>query len=129
MSTSVYSPKINVIPPINGKTMLLYHITPEEVHMAISKITIIITHTFKNNQKNNVSQIARVLVNEQNGFRKGKSTQIALFNFLKLLYKAIGDKELVCGLFLDVSKAFDLISHKLLLPQLYSYGVHGVFYQ
>ncbi|XP_049952562.1 uncharacterized protein LOC126469053 [Schistocerca serialis cubense] len=70
----------------------------------------------------------KILVNPQNGFRKGKSTQTALFSFLKLVYKAIEDKELICGLFLDLSKVFDLISHNLLLLKLYrpNYGVRGI---
>ena len=56
------------------------------------------------------------------GFRKGHSTQHCLLYMLEFLRKAL-DKGMYTGIFLaDVTKAFDSISHDLLVAKLNSYG-------
>ena len=56
------------------------------------------------------------------GFRKGHSTQHCLLFMLEKLNKAL-DKGLHTGILLtDLSKAFDSISHDLLIAKLNSYG-------
>ena len=56
------------------------------------------------------------------GFRKGHSTQHCLLFMLEKLNKAL-DKGLYTGILLtDLSKAFDSISHDLLIAKLSSYG-------
>ena len=56
------------------------------------------------------------------GFRKGQSTQHSLLYMLESLRKAL-DKGLYTGILLtDLSKAFDSISHELLIAKLQAYG-------
>ena len=56
------------------------------------------------------------------GFRQGQSTQHSLLYMLESLRKVL-DKGLYTGILLtDLSKAFDSISHELLIAKLQAYG-------
>ena len=66
------------------------------------------------------------IINEnQYGFRKGHNTIHAIIIFINNIYKKM-KKEKVIGLFLDLRKAYDSISHKILLDKLYDYGFRGI---
>ena len=56
-----------------------------------------------------------ILSQYQYGFRKGKSTQQAIFDFVKYIYSGLNRKKLVSAICLDVAKAFDCINHNVLL--------------
>ncbi len=57
----------------------------------------------------------QVFSDSQHGFRKSKSTETAIFSFLKDVASSIDQNEVPIGIFLDLSKAFDVIDHNILL--------------
>lgn len=67
-----------------------------------------------------------LLSQSQFGFRKGRSTISALATITERIRKNIDSKLYTMGIFLDLSKAFDLIDHQLLLMKLERYGIRGV---
>ena len=66
-----------------------------------------------------------IIANQQCGFRKEVSTNIAIGKFFKRVYSGINEGKYGIGLFLDLQKAFDVVNHKILLKKLYHYGVRG----
>lgn len=61
----------------------------------------------------------------QFGFQSGKSTDDAVFGFLEEVYFALNGGESVAAVFCDLSKAFDCVSHRILLQKLNVYGFRG----
>ena len=68
----------------------------------------------------------KILYEFQFGFRKGHSTSQAITEIAENLRKAVDNNMYSCGVFLDFSKAFDTVNHKILLSKLESYGVRGL---
>jgi hypothetical protein len=66
------------------------------------------------------------LSDAQHGFRSHRSTETALQDFINNARAAIDKKLYPIGLFLDLTKAYDVLDHQLLLEKLNSYGVRGL---
>ena len=76
-------------------------------------------------QLNNFLEKHNILYQYQFGFRKGYSTEQAILEITDALKKALDQKMVTCGIFLDFSKAFDTVNHDILLSKLYHYGIRG----
>ena len=63
----------------------------------------------------------------QYGFRKKLSTETALMNFIDFVHEGLTDKQFVGSIFMDLSKAFDVMSHDILKTKLEHYGFRGEF--
>ena len=70
-------------------------------------------------EKNNL------LSSRQFGFRKGKLTKLAATRFFEDVHGAMDRGELTGTIFIDLSKAFDTVSHSALLSKLSAYGICG----
>lgn len=67
-----------------------------------------------------------ILNKHQNGYIRGRSTMRASFQLLVDIMDGICGKNLTACAFIDLSKAFDLVHHRILLHKLENMGFRGV---
>ena len=67
-----------------------------------------------------------ILSDSQYGFRKGRSADLAILTLTEKCYESVEKDEFLIGIFLDLSKAFDTLSHTILLEKLSYYGFRGI---
>ena len=65
-----------------------------------------------------------IMTDQQFGFRKGYSTDEAIFKLVYEVLNALNDKSKVGSIFLDLEKAFDSVNHSLLIKKLSCYGIN-----
>ena len=68
----------------------------------------------------------KILTKHQYGFRANRSTELAIIELTDRITKAIDNGEYTIGIFLDLSKAFDTINHKILVQKLAHYGIRAI---
>ena len=61
----------------------------------------------------------------QFGFREGFTTEFAILDIYEKILNNLDNGQTTCSIFLDLAKAFDSVSHEILLRKLEKYGIQG----
>ena len=67
----------------------------------------------------------KLIYSKQFGFRANYSTNHAIISLTEHIRKLLDKGEYVCGVFVDLEKAFDTVHHKILCEKIKAYGLHG----
>ena len=67
----------------------------------------------------------QILFDLQLEFSENHSTTLALIEIIDNIRKEVDGGNSVLGIYLDLSKAFDTVNHKILLNKLNNYGIRG----
>lgn len=113
--------KIAKIKPIfkKGDKSNVNNYRPIALLPAISKIYEKAVH----NQLVDFLEKNNILNDYQHGFRQGRSVITAATDFIESVLDSLDNHEQTVGLFLDLSKAFDSLSHDLLYFRLHNLGI------
>jgi hypothetical protein len=110
----------NIIPIFKkGNPELVNNYRPVSLLTVISKVLERCIHS-------HVYAITRHdILNSQHGFMSNRSTTTQLLNFYDNVHQIVDSGGQVDVLYLDLSKAFDSVPHKLLINQLKSFGYNN----
>ena len=97
------------------------HYRPISLLSALSKVLEKIVAT----KLINHLEINELLYEHQYRFQRKKSTKHNLLHATNFIQDALNRGELAVGIFLDLKKAFDVVSHEILLKKLNNLGVKG----
>ena len=75
----------------------------------------LLQHTKENN----------IIVTDQFGFKNNSSTELVIFKLTNQILSHINNKSSVCGIFCDLTKAFDTVNHDILISKLEKYDIIG----
>jgi hypothetical protein len=67
----------------------------------------------------------KLLVGNQYGFQKGLATDDAIFKLINEILDTLNNEMKTVSVFCDLQKAFDSVSHEILLDKLQYYGIKG----
>ncbi|XP_063359867.1 uncharacterized protein LOC134649082 [Cydia amplana] len=115
--------KVAILRPLykKGEKTSITNYRPIALLSVFSKVI----EKFIQNNINNYFETNNLFSQEQKGFRKQKSINMAIYDLLNIIMTNIDNKVPVTALYMDMTKAFDFVDHKILLTKLYRYGIRG----
>ena len=128
LTTGIFPDKLKIakIIPLHKKDeeTLFTNYRPISLLPALSKIfeKVIFKQIYKFFQEKNL------LYNAQYGFRTEHSTELAALEMVDRVIIEMDKNNTPLNIFLDLSKAFDTLDHKILLKKLNYYGINGAAY-
>ena len=107
--------------PKAGDLKLTQNYRPISILPVLSKIfeKLVYTRIYSFLQQNNI------LNENQFGFRKGYSTEMALSSFIEKITSSLDKGQHSVGVFLDLKKAFDTVNFNILFDKLSHIGIRG----
>ena len=105
----------------NGSTTSLKNYRPITTLSVFSKIFEKLVHVRMTSFINRFN----IIKSNQFGFQKNKCTSDAILEFLENVYESFDENNYYLAIYLDFSKAFDTISHDILLNKLDFLGFRG----
>ena len=116
--------KITKVLPIykSDTTSDISNYRPISVIPAISKVAEKIVHS----QLIRYFENTKLFSSDQFGFRKQRSTELAAVHFTDKIRKKVNEGKMVGCIFIDLTKAFDTLSHSKIIEKLKSYGIQGI---
>ena len=105
----------------DGDKLVFQNYRPISVLPTFSKVfeKVIFNRVLPYLEKNNI------LSHSQYGFRENHSTYMSLLDMYDRISLSVDRNEYSIGVFIDLSKAFDTLDHRILLKKLEYYGVRG----